>query len=688
MEQYLSDVLFQIFLGHSPQRSTEKLQSYLRDRQGKKVAPFFVSSSERDVQIARLEKVLLAPIDLHEGPDPMQIQLAMKLNLFKVFSLQVTSSNGVTQLSLFFIQHADQARFIAEMIQCLNIVLLLRDPHRSFVGLFDQTLTWSESYGASVDEARRLSVICQLIDGLDTTHQSDGQALEHSKVLLACLDAQPNNARVIHFSGHYLSPLYRKEFLQLICQTTNVTRPMVKIVLRETQNNRTLADGRVFELIVDSLRELDDDLEEGIRCALELIDRMKRNGNKEWKTSLRLKQKLVWKLAGDDYPTESTRLLVAKFLLRTVTALHSVDRPEAIQRLVKKSSRSLLLCAFVFYGYLLGGETIELDEPFLAFLEKLIEKHSSEPIVLDLLRLLTDRHPEVKERILLFLQQHQEEDFLRSTTWRLFLLLKLFPESSDLAEGIAQSVLERMKQSSPHLDECLSIFNQCVVLLLTARSSSLDLYVWIKSLLKSFSTLSTRLVELLKILVDAFVAGEPVDPHRSAKLFAQLLKHPNFLAQLSSDHRAPLLDILAQFVSHYTSELSSVTIECAKHFPMLLSIYHPTLSNNDQHTLSCIYQYEKAGYSMRSTFIWGEAALNFFSSTNTATIFQAAKLEPVINLLEERMMRQSILSYPVTRRLRVRFFFVFFSFWYWIGSFRPSNPRSTSKAIRSTILPI
>lgn len=320
VDEYLSDVLFQISIGHSPQRSTAKLQSYLKAHQLLRVD-----------RIAQLEKDLLAPIDLTLGPEPMQIHLALKLNLYKLFSLH----------------HRDQRRLIAEMIQCLNIA------HRSFVRLFDQTLTWIECYSSTIEENRRLSLICQLIEGFDVSHQSNEQSLEHSQVLLQCLRFQPTNDRLIDFAGNYLSLVHRKEFLELICQSTTVTRPMVKIVLREIQHNRTLADGRIFDVLVDSFPALTEELDEALRCALELIERMKRNGNKDWKTTLRLKQKLVWKLGHEDSP------LRVKFVVRTLTALRSGDRPDAVRRLLKKSSRSLLLLAGVFHSYLLGGETIE-----------------------------------------------------------------------------------------------------------------------------------------------------------------------------------------------------------------------------------------------------------------------------------------------------------------------------------------
>jgi hypothetical protein len=159
----------------------------------------------------------------------------------------------------------------------------------------------------------------------------------------------------------------------------------------------------------------------------------------------------------------------------------------------------------------------------------------------------------------------------------------------------------------------------------------------------------------LKTLVQCFVSQDSFDQKHLSKLFANFLKHKNFLEQLSSSNRSILVDTLSSFVSNYKSAESSITIDCSKHFPMLLSIYNPTLSTNDQHTLACMHTYEKHGYSMKSAFVWGEAALKLYSTTTDAKniLLQASKLEQVMRLLDDRMMMKSILFYPVTRRLRV-----------------------------------
>ena len=173
-----------------------------------------------------------------------------------------------------------------------------------------------------------------------------------------------------------------------------------------------------------------------------------------------------------------------------------------------------------------------------------------------------------------------------------------------------------------------------------------------------------------------------------SKLFANFLKHKNFLEQLSSSNRSILVDILSLFVSHYNSTISSITIDCSKHFPMLLSIYNPTLSINDQHTLACMYTYEKQGYSMKSTFVWGEAALKFYSRTKDtkSILLQESKLEQVMNLLDDKMMMKSISFYPVTRRLRVSLDLTNFKKnFIFDKSFRQLNQKFMNKVIKFMI---
>ena len=326
-------------------------------------------------------------------------------------------------------------------------------------------------------------------------------------------------------------------------------------------------------------------------------------------------------------------------------ALRSADRPDAINRLIHKASHSLLLHAYIFHDLLKLQQTIESEE-FLPYLQQLLQHHSSESIVFELFQVYTK-----PEEIFQLLQQESDQQ-----TNQLLLMLKLFPDSIPTAEKIYESLLKKSKDLS---DSWLISFEQCTHRLLNQTTTPIDVYGLINHLLKSFPIFTANVVKLLKVLVEFFVSQNPIDQKHLGKLFANFLKHPNFLEQLSSDNRSSLMDILSLIVSHYQSTDSTITIECSKHFPMLLSIYHPTLSNNDQHTLECMHAYEKQGFSMKSAFVWGEAALELYSTTMEvkSVLLQASKLEQVMRLLDERMMSKSIAFYPVTRRLRVRFHF-------------------------------
>jgi hypothetical protein len=201
------------------------------------------------------------------------------------------------------------------MIQCLNIVLLLNDPHRSFKVLFDTTIEHIESYLSLVGNTPIVSLICQLINGLDMAHQTS-KSLENSKILLKCLEYEPNNYRIVYFTANYLSSEYRIEFLNIICQTVTNNLDILKIIINEIQLNKKIHDERFLDAIIDGLKDFNDDIEQGIECIMELIERMKKLSNKNWKNILRLKQKIIFKLANKDYSQIQTRILVAKLIVR------------------------------------------------------------------------------------------------------------------------------------------------------------------------------------------------------------------------------------------------------------------------------------------------------------------------------------------------------------------------------------
>ena len=287
-------------------------------------------------EIDLIEKRILADIDLNRGPDESQINLAVNLNIFKMFSLEGD----------------DQPRLIQEMVQCFNIVLLRDDSRRAFEPVFDRAIECIQSYTSAVDNHRRISLICQCINGLDVPHWTP-KPLRHATVLLDCLRDQPENARLIRFAANYLPRDSRLEFLNMICQKSIADPAILTIIIEEIQANRSVHDGKFLDLVLDHLKELNEALPPGIECIMELIDRAKKVANTDWKSLLRLIK--------TDYPRVQTRILVAKLIGRTIGALRSTDRADAIQHLLPKSDHGLLTFAHVANDLLVGKENIDTE---------------------------------------------------------------------------------------------------------------------------------------------------------------------------------------------------------------------------------------------------------------------------------------------------------------------------------------
>ncbi|CAF1662528.1 unnamed protein product [Rotaria magnacalcarata] len=186
-----------------------------------------------------------------------------------------------------------------------------------------------------------------------------------------------------------------------------------------------------------------DNIEESIEYVMELIDRMKKTSNKDWKNIIKLKQKILFKLANKDYSQTQTRILVAKLIVQTITALRSNDRINAINRLINKSDRSLLLLAYVFRDLLNLDESIE-DESFCDYLAKRIDSYSSEVVVFDLLQVYCQKSVNQHEKVLELLQNKDNQYSLPvKQTNKLLLILKLFPESSTIVEKAYKNLVKK-----------------------------------------------------------------------------------------------------------------------------------------------------------------------------------------------------------------------------------------------------
>jgi hypothetical protein len=130
------------------------------------------------------------------------------------------------------------------------------------------------------------------------------------------LENEPNNYRIIYFTSNYLSSAYRIEFLNIIGQAFTDNVDVLKIIMNEIKTNKQVNDERFLDTIIDTLKEFQDTIEESIECVMELIDRMKKISNKNWKNIIRLKQKILFELANKDYSPTQTRILVAKLIVQ------------------------------------------------------------------------------------------------------------------------------------------------------------------------------------------------------------------------------------------------------------------------------------------------------------------------------------------------------------------------------------
>ena len=119
------------------------------------------------------------------------------------------------------------------------------------------------------------------------------------------------------------------------------------------------------------------------------------------------------------------------------------DRIYAIRRLINKSNYSHLLLAYVFYD-LLNSEYKFECEMFPDYLRQLIDHHSSELIVFDLLQIYCQKNENQQQQILKLLQQIDTQESLpMKQTNQLLLILKLFPNSVSITETIYKTLVNK-----------------------------------------------------------------------------------------------------------------------------------------------------------------------------------------------------------------------------------------------------
>ena len=104
------------------------------------------------------------------------------------------------------------------------------------------------------------------------------------------------------------------------------------------------------------------------------------------------------------------------------------------------------MSAFVFYVLLNQDEHFD-DEIFLEYLRRLIDQHSSESIVFDLIPVYCQKNDKQQEKVLeLLLNADNQQTSPNKQTKQLLLILKLFPQSISIVETHYKTLIARMIQ--------------------------------------------------------------------------------------------------------------------------------------------------------------------------------------------------------------------------------------------------
>ena len=82
--------------------------------------------------------------------------------------------------------------------------------------------------------------------------------------------------------------------------------------------NKYICHEIFLDTIIDGLKYFHDEnnLNNGIECIIELIERMKNLSNSIWQNILRLKHKMIFKLIKNEYSQVKTRIFVSKFIVQ------------------------------------------------------------------------------------------------------------------------------------------------------------------------------------------------------------------------------------------------------------------------------------------------------------------------------------------------------------------------------------
>ena len=107
--------------------------------------------------------------------------------------------------------------------------------------------------------------------------------------------------------------------------------------------------------------------------------------------------------------------------------------------------------AQIFHQWFSHEKSIEDQEKFLLYLKYLIENYSEQSIVGDLIRLFYQKYPKTKDEIVEYLTNSNfDEEIPTNATNRLFLLLDIFPDSTEKTREIYQVLIGKIQINFGH----------------------------------------------------------------------------------------------------------------------------------------------------------------------------------------------------------------------------------------------
>lgn len=137
--------------------------------------------------------------------------------------------------------------------------------------------------------------------------------------------------------------------------------------------------------------------------------------------------------------------------------------------------------------------------------------------------------------------------------------------------------------------------------------------------------------------------------------FEYLMSHPAYFDLALGSIDSPLKESLFHLTFVFVKKGPGLALE--KHIPVYLGAYQASLSKTDQYILALLQLYErsKVSFTKFRPFLWGEAAILRHSlrggdEKGDALNKKSGNVE-TLNLLDETLLRNSFVQYPVWRKL-------------------------------------